>query len=333
MALHGIDFYMLATGTQEGNAFIHYFHPASGSDVQEEDGCVSCKKFHQELRGHTGAIWTLAFSKDGCLLATGSADKTVRVWDVHQASYDAMARANPGKEILLNNKILAAAGLPNSATDIGIRHGDKGEVKKLSVRLEPVEGGRAGEVREVREAEVMWERLNQRHWIDLLNIKNDLETAYQENNPIILQVAMFEAHQSFVRQLRWRKGAKHKSTEPKDAREERTLVTCSPDGTIRIWTAPKQLRKAREWDKKHHPPLAELNDDGKVPTPSSPSAAKSPSAPALTDLARPPAGAGLGELPALPPLPRLEDAPSSSALRLAGSGNEAAASANTTLAR
>merc|ERR1712232_1222702 len=174
----------------------------------------------------------------------------------------------------------------------------------------------------IREAEVMWSRLNITTWIDIVNIKNDLETAYAENYPIILQVAMFEAHQSFVRQLRWRKGAKHKAKEPKDAREEHTLVTCSPDGTIKIWTSPKQLRRAREWDQKHHPPLAEVNDDEVVPSaPTSPSAAVSPSALALTDLGRPPAHSALGELPALPPLPKLENAPSSSALRLAGSGN------------
>merc|ERR1712232_121295 len=163
----------------------------------------------------------------------------------------------------------------------------------------------------IREAEVMWNRLNMTTWIDLANIKNDLETAYAENYPIILQVAMFEAHASFVRQLRWRKG------------EEHTLVTCSPDGTIKIWTSPKQLRRAREWDQKHHPPLAEVNDDDKVvpSAPTSPSAAVSPSALALTDLGRPPALSALGELPALPPLPKLENAPSSSALRLAGSGN------------
>merc|ERR1712232_397156 len=285
-----MGFYMLATGTQEGSAFIHYFHPAAGNDVTED--CVSCKKFEHELLGHTGAIWTTAFSKDGCLLATGSADKTVRVWDVHQASYDAMDRAHPGKEIVVKNKILAAASLPQIVTDVGIRHGDRGEVKKLAVRVE--------DGVEVREAEVMWNRLNITTWIDIVNIKNDLETAYAENYPIILQVAMFEAHQSFVRQLRWRKGVKHKAKEPKDAREEHTLVTCSPDGTIKIWTSPKQLRRAREWDQKHHPPLAEVNDDEVVPTAtSSPSAAvSSSSALALTDLARPPALAALGELPA-----------------------------------
>ena len=35
------------------------------------------------FEGHTGAIYDIAFSADGSLLASGSADNTIRVWNVH----------------------------------------------------------------------------------------------------------------------------------------------------------------------------------------------------------------------------------------------------------
>ena len=34
------------------------------------------------LRGHTNSIWALAFSPDGKTLASGSADQTVKFWDM-----------------------------------------------------------------------------------------------------------------------------------------------------------------------------------------------------------------------------------------------------------
>lgn len=38
-------------------------------------------QFKTDLRGHSGAVYNIQFSKDGKLLASGSFDKSVRIWD------------------------------------------------------------------------------------------------------------------------------------------------------------------------------------------------------------------------------------------------------------
>ena len=33
------------------------------------------------LTGHTGHVWSIAFSRDGKFIVSGSADKLVKIWD------------------------------------------------------------------------------------------------------------------------------------------------------------------------------------------------------------------------------------------------------------
>ena len=43
---------------------------------------ISTERILNTLQGHTKAIGDLAFSSDGAILASGSDDKTVRIWEV-----------------------------------------------------------------------------------------------------------------------------------------------------------------------------------------------------------------------------------------------------------
>jgi len=67
---------VIATGSEKGGVWLWFFDP----DVSKRDNKPSGKRHLQG--GHTQAVCCVQFSPEGRLLASGSTDRTYRVWDV-----------------------------------------------------------------------------------------------------------------------------------------------------------------------------------------------------------------------------------------------------------
>ena len=56
----------------------------TGEDGPQDSATALQFYYKYDLRGHTGAVYTVRFSPNGRLLASGSFDQTVRCWDIEK---------------------------------------------------------------------------------------------------------------------------------------------------------------------------------------------------------------------------------------------------------
>ena len=60
------------------------FWGCGGDDVEDNNGSITDSHLfaYTSLEGHTDYVVSVAFNPDGQILASGSADNTIRLWDV-----------------------------------------------------------------------------------------------------------------------------------------------------------------------------------------------------------------------------------------------------------
>ncbi|KAF8300503.1 hypothetical protein DL93DRAFT_2122224, partial [Clavulina sp. PMI_390] len=56
----------------------------------------------EPLRGHSGCVWTVAFSGDGAFLASGSFDNTIRLWNAASSALNMVSYLPPSPTLQLS---------------------------------------------------------------------------------------------------------------------------------------------------------------------------------------------------------------------------------------
>ncbi|MBD2731696.1 pentapeptide repeat-containing protein [Nostoc sp. FACHB-892] len=100
-------------------------NPATLAEVSDSSHLpVTCLN---TLRGHFGQVWTIAFSPDGQLLASGSDDQTIRLWNAHDGTCLTVLQGHTGGVTSVsfspNGQMLASASEDASIRLWSVDHG------------------------------------------------------------------------------------------------------------------------------------------------------------------------------------------------------------------
>ena len=85
---------------------------SAGEDRRIRLWDLSAGSMIKELRGHTDTVYSLAFSADGTLLASGGLDSSVRVWDFGQA---VKTSSNSNSSAAVSPELMASFPTKNSS--------------------------------------------------------------------------------------------------------------------------------------------------------------------------------------------------------------------------